>query len=70
MCKKIRQATYQESREHRMCFYCQKIFAAGYHAPHSRLVCSGILPQKEWLWFLMRAISANNVCDGFKERER
>lgn len=48
-----------------ICFYCKRFFCAGYHHPHTRIVCSGCLPQWEWLYFLMRNVSATDTCKKF-----
>ena len=62
----IKKANPSETQEHKMCFYCDCCFCVGYHHPHSRMVCSGILPKWYWLWFLMREISANYTCEKFR----
>ena len=53
-------------KKQQSCFFCKRFFCAGYHHPHTRIVCSGILPQWEWLYFLMRNVSATDTCKNFK----
>ncbi len=56
---------YKQDEYRKMCFYCKRFFCAGYHYPHSRLVCSGVLPQWDFLWFLMREVKATDTCKKF-----
>lgn len=53
----------------KICFYCARFFCAGYHQPHTRIVCSGILPQWDFLYFLMRNVKATDSCKKFKLHE-
>lgn len=53
-------------KKQQSCFFCKRFFCAGYHHPHTRIVCSGCLPQWEWLYFLMRNVSATDTCKKFK----
>lgn len=55
----------QAKEKQQICFYCKRFFCAGYHHPHTRIVCSGCLPQWEWLYFLMRNVSATDTCKKF-----
>ncbi|MBO4672181.1 MAG: hypothetical protein J5608_00825 [Alphaproteobacteria bacterium] len=48
-----------------ICFYCKRFFCTGYIHPRCRMVCSGILPQWEWLYFLMRNVRATDTCKKF-----
>lgn len=54
------------SEDMKKCFYCERFFCTKYHHPRNRIVCSGILPQWEWLWFLMRNVKATDTCDRFR----
>ena len=46
------------------CFYCKRFFCTDY-----RIVCSGILPQWDWLYFLMREIKPSGTCKKFELHE-
>ena len=50
---------------HRVCFFCKRFFCTDYHYPRHRLVCSGGLPQWDWLYFLMREVKATDTCKKF-----
>ncbi len=54
------------SEDMKKCFYCKRLFCTTYHHPRTRMVCSGILPQWEWLWFLMKNVKATDTCNRFK----
>ena len=60
----------------KICFRCKRFFCTGYHHPRNRMVCSGILPQWEWLYWLMREVKATDTCkkfalhDIFKQRTK
>jgi len=49
----------------KICFCCKRFFCTKYHHPRNRMVCSGVLPQWEWLWFLMRDVRATDTCNKF-----
>ena len=53
------------SENKKICFYCKNFFCTEYHHPRHRLVCSGILPQWDWLYFLMREVKATDTCKKF-----
>ena len=55
----------QAMEKHQICFYCKHFFCTKYHHPSNRMVCSGILLQWEWLYFLMRNVSATDTCKKF-----
>ena len=52
-----------------ICFYCKHFFCTKYHHPSNRMVCSGILPQWEFLYRLMREVWAVDTCKNFKMHE-
>ncbi len=51
--------------EKKRCFYCKRFFCTEYHYPRHRMVCSGILPKWDWLYFLMREVKATDCCKKF-----
>lgn len=55
----------QAKQERKTCFYCERFFCTEYHDPACRMVCSGILPQWEWLYWLMRNVKATDTCNKF-----
>ena len=52
------------------CFYCKRFFCTGYISPRNRALCSGVLPQWEWLYFLMKEVRATGTCKRFVLHER
>ena len=56
-------------KNHKMCFFCKRFYCTAYHHPRNRMVCSGVLPQWEWLYRLMREISATDTCQKFEMHE-
>ena len=62
---KITDSTEKQQSEQRICFYCERFYGTDYHYPRNRLVCSGVLPQWEFLWFLMREVKPTNTCNKF-----
>ncbi len=56
----------QAMEEQKICFYCKHFFCTGYIHPGCRILCSGVLPQWELLYFLMRNVSATDTCKKFK----
>ena len=64
---KIIEKDEQAEQEQRICFCCERFFCTGYIHPRCRMLCSGILPKWEVLYFLMRNVSANNTCKKFKQ---
>ena len=48
-----------------ICFYCKHFFCTEYHYPRHRMVCSGILPKWDFLYFLMREVKATDTCKKF-----
>ena len=52
-------------KDHRVCFFCKRFFCTKYHYPRHRLVCSGIWPQWDWLYFLMREVKSTDTCKKF-----
>ena len=62
--KIIKHDKHAEEKQ-QICFYCKHFFCTKYHHPRTRMVCSGILPQWEWLYFLMRNVSATDTCKKF-----
>ena len=54
-----------EFTEQKICFYCKRFFCTGYHYPRHRMVCSRILPQWDFLYFLMREVKATDTCKKF-----
>ena len=65
MTKKIISDDKKAEQEHRTCAYCQKLMCTSYYYPRNRIVCSGILPQWEFLWFLMREVKVTDTCKNF-----
>lgn len=55
--------------EKTVCFYCKRFFCTGYIHPRCRMLCSGILPQWEFLYFLMRNVRATDTCKKFMIHE-
>ena len=49
----------------KICFYCKRFFCTEYHHPRHRMVCSGILPKWDFLYFLMREVKATDTCKKF-----
>ena len=49
----------------KVCFYCKRFFCTKYHRSRNRMVCSGILPRWEFLWFLMKNVRQNDTCKKF-----
>lgn len=56
-------------KDDRVCFMCKRFFCTDYHYPRHRIVCSGILPQWDWLYFLMREIKPSGTCKKFELHE-
>lgn len=54
----------------KICFYCERFFCTEYHHPRHRMVCSGILPRWDFLYFLMREVKATDTCKRFKLKQR
>jgi len=53
------------SENKKTCFYCKQFFCTNYHHPRHRTVCSGVLPQWDWLYFLMREVKPTDTCEKF-----
>lgn len=56
----------QAKQDHKICFYCKRFFCTEYHHPSCRVVCSGVLPQWEFLYFLMRNVKSTDTCKKFE----
>ena len=63
---KIIEKDEQAKQNRQICFYCKRFFCTEYHHPGCRIVCSGVLPQWEWLYRLMRNVRATDTCKKFE----
>ena len=63
---KIIEKDEQAKQNQQICFYCKRFFCTEYHHPGCRIVCSGVLPQWEWLYWLMRNVRATDTCKKFE----
>ncbi len=52
-------------KDHRVCFFCKRFFCTGYIHPRNRMLCSGVLPQWDWLCLFMREVKATDTCKKF-----
>ena len=67
----IKNSTQTQQSEQKICFFCKRYYGSDYHSPHIRLLCSGVLPQWDFLRFLMREVKPTDTCCKFaRDKER
>jgi len=62
---KIIKKDEQARNEHKICCYCKRFYCTKYHKPRNRMVCSGVLPQWDFLYRLMRDVCPTDTCQKF-----